>query len=69
MNDNEEEEEWKTERLQMAIKYYKGAIEKIPESELETKRNIRTELAQVLFNAKNYDEAVKIYEDAFNVRI
>ena len=53
----------------MAIKYFKGAIDKIPQNDLETKRKIRIQLAQVLFDAENYDEAVQIYEDAFNVRI
>jgi len=63
-----EEAEWKKEQFQMAIKYFKAAIDKIPENNLETKRKIRTELAQVLFDAENFDEAVEIYEDAFNVR-
>jgi len=62
-----EEAEWKKERFQMAIKYFKGAIDKISENDLETKRKIRTELAQVLFDAENFYEAVEIYEDAFNV--
>jgi tetratricopeptide (TPR) repeat protein len=68
MSENEEAE-WKKEKFQIAIKHFKGAIDKIPENNLETKRKIRTELAQVLFDAENFDEAVKIYEDAFNVRI
>ncbi len=68
MNKNEEEE-WKKERLQTALKHYKDVIDKIPENHLDTKRKIRTELAQVLFDVEDFDEAVKIYEDAFNVRM
>ncbi len=64
-----EEAEWKKERFQMAIKHYKGIIEKISESGVELKRTIRTELAQVLFDVRNFDEAIQIYEDAFNVSI
>ena len=63
-----EEEQWKNEQLQIAIKYYKQVIDKIPATQLETKRKIQINLAQVLFDAKIFDEAVQIYEDAFNVR-
>ncbi len=64
-----EEAEWKNERFQMAIKHYKGIIAKSSESGVEIKNTIRTELAQVLFDVGNFDEAVQIYEDAFNVSI
>jgi tetratricopeptide (TPR) repeat protein len=62
-----EEAEWKQERFQTAIKYYRAVLEKLPESGADIKRTIRTELAQVLFDADNIDEAVQMYEDAFNV--
>jgi tetratricopeptide (TPR) repeat protein len=64
-----EEAEWKTERFQMAIKHYKGIIEKISDIDSDKKDIIRTELAQALFDTENFDEAVQIYEDAFNVGI
>jgi tetratricopeptide (TPR) repeat protein len=64
-----EEEEWKKEQLQTAIEYYKRVIDKIPANLLETKRKINVELAEVLFHTKKFDEAVQIYEDAFNVSI
>ncbi len=64
-----EEAEWKNERFQTAIKHYKGIIQKNSESNMEIKNSIRTELAQVLFDVENFDEAVQIYEDAFNVSI
>ncbi|CAF3992796.1 unnamed protein product, partial [Adineta steineri] len=61
-----EEEEWKKERFQAAVKYYKQVIDKIPQDASETKIKIRTELAQALFTSGNFDEAVQIYEEAFN---
>ncbi|CAF0748618.1 unnamed protein product [Adineta steineri] len=61
-----EEEEWKKERFQAAVKYYKQVIDKIPQGASETKIKIRTELAQALFTSGNFDEAVQIYEEAFN---
>lgn len=64
-----EEKTWKNERFQMAIKFYQTVIEKILIDDIERKRELRIELAHALFNAENYDEAVKIYEDAFNVSI
>ncbi|CAF4418267.1 unnamed protein product, partial [Adineta steineri] len=67
MNENEEEE-WKKERFQAAVKYYKQIIDKIPQGASETKIKIRTELAQALFTSGNFDEAVQIYEEAFNVK-
>jgi tetratricopeptide (TPR) repeat protein len=66
MNDSEKAE-WKKKQFEMAIKHYRAVIEKIPENNLESKREVRIALAQVLFDVENFDEAVKIYEDAFNV--
>jgi len=64
-----EETEWKKERFQMAIKHYNGIIKKISDTGSDIKNTIRTELAQVLFDNENFDEAIQIYEDAFNVKI
>ncbi|CAF4171322.1 unnamed protein product [Rotaria magnacalcarata] len=62
-----EQEEWKTEQFQRAIKHFNGALENIPANNKEIKQNIQLSLARVLFALKRYDEAVKIYEDGFSV--
>jgi tetratricopeptide (TPR) repeat protein len=63
-----EEEQWKKEKLDTAIKHYKHVLDKLPSIQLETKRKIQINLAQVLFDAQSFDEAVILYEIAFNVR-
>jgi tetratricopeptide (TPR) repeat protein len=68
MNESEEAE-WKKEQFQTAIKHYKAALDKIPENNLNAKSRIRIELADALFDVEDFDEAVKIYEDAFNLSI
>ena len=64
---DEEEAKWKDEQYQRAIKHFRGALEKIPPENTDTMRNIQLELAEVLFDSKNFDEAVKIYEGGFSV--
>ena len=66
MNENEETD-WKKERFQSAIKHYKHVLEKLPQDNLDLKRRVRTELALVLFDTGNFDEAATVYEDVFNV--
>lgn len=66
MNENEETD-WKNERFQSSIKHYKRALDKLPQDNLDLKRRIRTELALVLFDTGNFDEAATVYEDVFNV--
>ncbi|CAF3624155.1 unnamed protein product [Rotaria sp. Silwood1] len=60
-----EQAEWKIEQFQSAVRHYKGVLEHIPEGNTEIKRKIQLELARVLFDLKQFDEAVKIYEDGF----
>lgn len=62
-----EEAEWKTEKLQMAVRHFEGVLENIPAGNTDLKREIKFDLAKALFNLKQYDEAVKIYEDGFSV--
>ena len=64
---DEETAKWKDEQYQRAIKHFRGALEKIPSESTDIKRKIQLELAEVLFDSKNFDEAVKIYEDGFCV--
>jgi tetratricopeptide (TPR) repeat protein len=64
-----EEEQWKQERFQTAIKHYKQVLDKLSSAESETKRKIQISLAEALFDGKEFDEAVILYENAFNVRL
>lgn len=68
MNDDEKQE-WIKKQFENSIKYYRQAVEKIPEHLSETKMKIQTEFASVLYSTENFDEAIRIYEDGFHVNI
>ncbi|CAF1129178.1 unnamed protein product [Rotaria sordida] len=61
-----EEAEWKIEQFQKAVKHFKGVLEHIPAGNMEIKRKIRLQLARALYDLKQLDEAMKIYEDGFS---
>jgi len=63
----EEEEAWKMERLNTAAKAYRDAIDSTNDDEAEPRETFRTQLAAVYFDMKDFDSAVKIYDDAFAV--
>ncbi|CAF1231088.1 unnamed protein product [Rotaria sordida] len=61
-----EEAEWKIEQFQKAVRHFKGVLERIPAGNMEIKRKIRLQLARALYDLKQFDEAMKIYEDGFS---
>jgi predicted negative regulator of RcsB-dependent stress response len=64
---DEEKEEWSHNQFQRAIQHFRRALQNIPQNLSETKCKIQTELAGVLCQTKEFDEALQIYEDGFYV--
>eukprot|EP01102_Stenamoeba_stenopodia_P006346 TRINITY_DN1742_c0_g1_i1.p1 TRINITY_DN1742_c0_g1~~TRINITY_DN1742_c0_g1_i1.p1 ORF type:complete len:565 (-),score=142.72 TRINITY_DN1742_c0_g1_i1:68-1762(-) len=64
---DEEEEAWKKERFERAVKAYRAAIDALgdDEEDAEYREEFQTQLASCYFDMKDFDSAIKLYEDAF----
>lgn len=68
---DEEEETWKKERFERAVKAYKAAIDSLgtDAEDAEYKEEFRTQLAACYFDMKDFKSAIQLYDDAFAVSL